>query len=233
MPVTEFAILHLKEPTPLNDSVRAILASAMRLQEEWHAAASPNSGAAAVDRAAVWFTQIEDPTRIMTTARWESVEAHWDWIRSEGNSRTMAALEEHIIPQDTVLFHVGHPAVNWNGIFGRISGLAQRGLCQLLDSPVISVEKMSVKRGNKEAFDAEFGKVLGVLQEYARPHLVQSAWRQDLEEGAEEEFLVICGWDSVEQHRAFANSSEFSKYSEIQRLISGFELKHYKHLSLE
>ncbi|KAK4239646.1 hypothetical protein C8A03DRAFT_13982 [Achaetomium macrosporum] len=233
MTVTEFAILRLKEPTPLNDSVRAILVSAMRLQEEWHAAAFPNSPAAAVDRAAVWFTQIEDPSRIMTTARWESVEAHWNWIRSEGNTRTMAALEEHIIPQDTVLFHVGYPGVDWIGIFGRRSGMAQCGLVQLLDSPVISVERMFVKRENKEAFDAELGKALGFLQDYARPNLVQSAWRQDLEDGAEEELVVVCGWDSVEQHLAFADSPEFSKYSEIQRFVSGVDLKHYKRLSLE
>jgi heme-degrading monooxygenase HmoA len=205
----------------------------MRLQEEWHAAAFPNSGAAAVDRAAVWFSQIEDPTRIMTTARWESVEAHWDWIRSGSNTRTMAALEEHIIPQDTILFHVGHPGMDWNGIFGRISGLAQRGLLQPLDSPVISVERMSVKRGNKAALDAKLGKALGVLQEYARPHLVQSAWRQDLEDGAEEEFVIVCGWESVQQHLAFADGPQFSKYSEIQPLISGADLKHYRHLSVE
>ncbi|EAQ90573.1 predicted protein [Chaetomium globosum CBS 148.51] len=97
-PVTEFALIHLI-PKPTNDTNQtttatttpippkflAALASAMRDQDKWHAAAFPDLPSSAAERAAVWFRQVEDPTWLLTTARWESVAAHWDWIRSEEN----------------------------------------------------------------------------------------------------------------------------------------------------
>ncbi|KAL2191120.1 hypothetical protein L209DRAFT_658475, partial [Thermothelomyces heterothallicus CBS 203.75] len=85
-PVTEFALLHLTTPSPpLPDSIRASLAAATRLQDAWHAKAFPALPSSAVDRAALWFPQVEDPSWLMTTAKWDSVAAHWDWIRSEEN----------------------------------------------------------------------------------------------------------------------------------------------------
>jgi hypothetical protein len=51
----------------------------MQTQDEWHLAHFPHLPSSAPSRAAVWFAQVEDPSVLLTTARWESVAAHWDW----------------------------------------------------------------------------------------------------------------------------------------------------------
>ncbi|KAH6636969.1 hypothetical protein F5144DRAFT_601667 [Chaetomium tenue] len=249
-PVTEFALIHLlpnpsphttdntnqnttttaATTTPIPPNFLSALASAMRDQDTWHAAAFPSLPSSAAARAAVWFRQVEDPAWLLTTARWESVAAHWDWIRSEENQRVMGGLEEGIVPGDTVLFHVV------GGLFGGEDrgGGEGGGLGSLLESAVISVGRMFVKRAERGGFEAKFEEVRGILEEYARPHLVRFGWREDVEEGAEEEeFVVVCGWDSVEQHFAFAETEEFARYGELRELIARVDLKHYKPLPLE
>jgi hypothetical protein len=56
----------------------------------------------------------------------------------------------------------------------------------------------------------------------------------DGEEGAEEdEFVLVCGWESVEQHFGFAEAEGFARYGELRELIARTDLKHYKRLLLE
>ncbi|KAG7288880.1 hypothetical protein NEMBOFW57_005240 [Staphylotrichum longicolle] len=210
MPVTEFALLHLSQTgpapaaPPLPAAVRETLASAMQLQSAWHAAHFPSLPSRAADRAAVWFAQVEDPAVLLTTARWASVAAHWDWIRSADNVAVMAALAERgdIIAEDTVLWHVegeifggGGGEEEGGGTRGRSGGdgPAREGVVPLLQSPVISVGRMFVAREKREAFAAKFEEVKGILEEYARPHLVR----------------------------------------EIRGILERVDLKHYKPLSLE
>ncbi|KAK4043477.1 hypothetical protein C8A01DRAFT_43603 [Parachaetomium inaequale] len=231
MPVTEFALLHLTTTPPPAESlppnpknpILPTLASAMHIQSTWHATAFPALPSSAADRAAVWFAQVEDPSWLLTTARWASVDAHWDWIRSAENAGVMTGLEEggYIVGGDTVLWHVG------GEIFGGGGG-------SLLESPVVSVTRMFVARGDRGRFAGKFGEVRGVLEGYAGPNLVRFGWREDGEEGAEEdEFVLVCGWESVEQHFGFAEAEGFGRYGELRELIARTDLKHYKRLLLE
>lgn len=238
MPTTELAILHLTTPTPLEESnpLLTTLASATPIQDAWHQAHFPHLPSSAADRAAVWFAQVEDPSRILTTARWESTAAHWEWIRSDANKGVMASLEAGggIVPEDTVLLHVKGDLFGGHEGDSSSSSLSGGGLVPLLESPVISVARMFVARGNREAFAAKFRGVRGVLKRHAHPHLVRAGWREDVPEGAEEdEFVLVCGWESVERHFAFAEAPEFPKYNEIRELITRVDLKHYKRLLLE
>ncbi|KAH6845501.1 hypothetical protein B0I37DRAFT_417031 [Chaetomium sp. MPI-CAGE-AT-0009] len=243
-PITEFALLHLTtKPSPNNTTnntnnntanplpttLLTTLASAMRTQDSWHASAFPDLPSSSADRAAVWFSQVEDPAWLLTTARWPSVAAHWDWIRSAENERVMGELGPSIVAEDTVLFHVA------GGIFGGGgAGVGGEGLGSLLESPVISVGRIFVKRGDRGGFEAKFEEVRGILEGYARPHLVRFGWREDVEDGNEEdEFVLVCGWDSVDQHFAFAESEGFARYGELRELIARVDLKHYKPFPLE
>ncbi|KXX73327.1 hypothetical protein MMYC01_209763 [Madurella mycetomatis] len=218
MTVTEFAVIHFTS-TPLSDSVREFLTSSTHLQDSWHAANFPTLPSSASDRAVAWFEQIENPSHLMTTARWDSVAAHWQWIRSDTNIGVMKALGDHIISQDTVLFHVDAD------IFDETSS---PGSIQLLQSPVISVSRIFVAPENKEAFHAKFNKVRNVLEEYARPGLVQFGWREDIEAGTKEEFVLVCGWESVEKHLGFAEAPGLGQFQEIQQYIETADIKHYK-----
>ncbi|KAK4157635.1 hypothetical protein C8A00DRAFT_11549 [Chaetomidium leptoderma] len=244
MPVTEFALLQLSQPTPLTPHLRSTLASAMAVQDGWHAAAFPDLPSSARDRAAVWFAQVEDPSQILTTARWPSVDAHWSWIRSAENRGVMAALHDgdgHVVAAaDTVLFHVegdlfGDEKASSSSSSSSRAGTGT-GVVPLLESAVVSVGRVFVARQEREAFAAKFEEVRGVLEAYASPNQVRFGWRQDgEEEGAagEDEFVLVCGWESVEKHFGFAESRDFARYGELRELIARVDLKHYKRLSLE
>jgi quinol monooxygenase YgiN len=147
------------------------------------------------------------------------------------NKGVMAELDKDIISGDTVLLHV---AGNIFGLSSSESGAgSESGLIPLLESPVISIGRMFVKKANKEAFAARFEEVKGIAEEYARPHLVRYGWREDVEDGAEEEFVLVAGWESVEKHLAFAETEAFARYGQIREFVARVDLKHYKRLSLE
>jgi heme-degrading monooxygenase HmoA len=196
----------------------------MRLQDAWHATHFPNLPSDAGSRAAVWFEQVDDPSQVMTTARWESVAAHWDWIRSEENIGVMEGLDKHIVAKETVLFHVDAD------IFGA-SAVSAESNVTLRDSPVISVSRVSVLREQKGAFAAKFDEVKGVLEEFTGQGLVKFGWREDGEaEAKTEEFVIVCGWESVERHLECAQSPGYFKYAEIRPLVAKADVKHYKRL---
>ncbi|KAL2130993.1 hypothetical protein VTI74DRAFT_5675 [Chaetomium olivicolor] len=225
MPVTEFAHLHLSPSipsSPLPATLLATLREAMVLQSAWHAAHFPHLPSSAAERAALWFAQVEDPSWLLTTARWETVPAHLEWVRSEDNVRIMSdAVSSGVIEGgDTVLLHVEGDIFENGGA--------------LMQSEVISMGRMFVKKGERGTFEAKFEEVKGILEGYAGTQLVRYGWREDVEEGAEEDELVlVCGWESVEKHMEFAETPEFARYSEIGELVARVELRHYKPMSLE
>ncbi len=238
MPVTEFALLHLSHSPPY-PPLLSTLASAMRLQTAWHAARFPQQPSSAAARAAVWFVQAENPARLLTTARWASTAAHWEWIRSEENAGVMAGLVDggEIVGEDTVLWHVEGDLFGGGEDGAGGDGAEEEGVggSPLLQSPVISVSRIFVAREKREAFAARFGEVKGILEGYAGgSELVRYGWRDDGDEGVEEdEFVLVCGWESIEKHFGFPECPRFAEFDTIQELISRVDLNHYRPLPLE
>jgi hypothetical protein len=137
----------------------------------------------------------------------------------------MAGLEGHVIVGDTVLFHVGGTIF---GGAGASDGLSES--VPLLESPVVSVLRMFVERGEREKFDARFEDVRMGLEEYANPHLVRSGWREDVEDGADEdEFVLVWGGEAVD----VVDGKGFAEYGEFSGLAARVDLKHYKRLLLD
>jgi hypothetical protein len=133
----------------------------------------------------------------------------------------MAGLEGHVIAGDTVLFHVGGDIFGGDGDSDTPSGSVP-----LLESPVISVVRMFVERGDRKRFDARFEGVRRRLEEYANPHLVRFGWREDVEEGTQEdEFVLVWGGEGVDEHSGVVG--------EISGSAARVDLKHYKRLLLE
>lgn len=196
----------------------------------------------------------------MTTARWESVDAHWEWIKGDENQKVMAELvgegkgeeedeEEgkegkggdgdgkgdgneggakgergYIVAGDTVLFHVE------GSLFSEQDASRGEGYVPLLESPVVGVERMFVLREKKGEFAEAFERLKGMLQDVS-PLVVRSGWRADGEAEAEEdEFVVVCGWESVEKHMEIAGKLAESNYCGILELVSRIDVKNYKRL---
>jgi heme-degrading monooxygenase HmoA len=212
MGVTEIAILQ-SVTTTVTDELRRLLNEAQAVQDKWCA---DNYESSPTNRGTGMFEQIEDPAKILVTAQWDSVAAHWEWIGSDENKAIMGDLGSHIKADDFLLCHLDAE------VFSLPPG---QGETSLLDSPVISVGIISVNKNDEEDFSRKFDEVKGILQDFARPHLARWGWVVD---GTTDQFILVCGWDSVEAHGTFANSPGFSKYSEMRSFTSDLDIKHYK-----
>jgi heme-degrading monooxygenase HmoA len=221
MVVTEIAILRSHSGV-LDTTLREELKTAQSIQAEWHAEAFPTSPSTIAERGDAMFQQLEDPGSILLTTRWDSVPAHWQWIKSDKNQKIMNSLRTSIVSEGHdafVLLHVD------SEIF---CSPAPPGYIHLLDSPVISVERMFLSSKDRGAFTTKFTAVKHMLEDFAWPHLVRGGWRVDNEVGGTDEFILVCGWDTVENHQAFTQASGFGQYWAIRSLLVEPNTMHFK-----
>lgn len=221
MAVTEIAILH-SNSTPHKEGLRQSLKQAQSIQETWHSEEFPNLPSSPAERGDAIFEQVEDPGNILITARWDSVVAHWTWIGSDENKQIMAGLGDYIDENNVVLFHLDNAAI--------FSGPTPQGMVPLTKSPMISVERIFVHPQSKRLFSLRFEEMRPVLEDFAKPHLVRGGWREDKEDNAKEEFVIFCGWESLEKHAEFKTHPTFSDYKTILDFATGTDMKHYKRI---
>ena len=221
MTVTEFAIIGLKSLSP--DALES-LRSALAIQDEWHAKKYPHLPSSFPG--SICWQNMDDPNEILITARWDSVEAHWDWIKSEDNVKVMGTLSPHISQEsneDFALLHVP------GDMFGE-SPVASKGeTIPLLKSPEISVHRMVVDGANREEFTTAIDKLDKFFSTSAAPHMVRGVWREDPESEGKQEYVLIAGWENQQKHEEASNAAPPGAFTDIKRLGTS-SIKHYKQL---
>ncbi|KAK0643028.1 hypothetical protein B0T16DRAFT_331018 [Cercophora newfieldiana] len=170
MTVTEIAILPLISGS-VDPDFKETLKRGLDIQNDWHIANFPHLPATLKGRASHCLQQVEDPGKIMITAEWESLEAHWKWIRSPENAEVMAALSPYVpsSPSDMVLLHLD------GGTFGEEPVASPGELIPLLDSPVIIVERFFVSATKKEEFLGNLNVSKAAIDKVAAPYLVRGS----------------------------------------------------------
>ncbi|KAL0943656.1 uncharacterized protein CTRU02_201544 [Colletotrichum truncatum] len=100
----------------------------------------------------------------------------------------------------------------------------------LLTAPVLSVGRFGVRSERKEEFVKKYAEAKWVVEEHSKPYPVRGGWR--IEKAAEglEEFVMYCGWSSVEQHRAIAQHEGFKEWAGIQEFVTGTDIWHYQRI---
>ncbi|KAK1995845.1 hypothetical protein LX36DRAFT_659196 [Colletotrichum falcatum] len=100
----------------------------------------------------------------------------------------------------------------------------------LLTAPVLSVGRFGVRSEKKEGFLSKYAEAKWVVEEAARPYPVRGGWR--IERAAEdlEEFVMYCGWSTVEQHKAIAQHDGFKEWAGIQEFVTGTDIWHYQRI---
>jgi len=217
MAVTELAVLRCAAGS-LTEGVRDMLKAAQSVQDTWCAQHFPTSQLGIANRGTWVFQQIEDPSVVLLCAKWDSVPAHWEWIKSDENQGIMTGLAAHIVPggdSGADLLHLDADIFDAS---------------DLLSCPVLSVGRISISAANKTAFEQKFNEVRGILEDFADPFPVRAGWRIDKEAENAEEFVLLCGWDSVGQHMDFSKTEQFAKYKEISAFINRANLKHYRRI---
>jgi len=223
MNVTEIAILRLAAGD-IDSAFTNTAKRGLEIQNDWHIANFPHLPSTLAERASHCLQQIEDPGKIMITADWESVEAHWKWIRSEENTAVMTSLGSYftISPDDMVLFHLD------SSIFRNIPVDSSGESAALLDSPAISVERLFIDADKKDEFLDRLSVVRNLLEKAAAPRMVRGGWRVDVESEDRLEYVLVSGWESVEKHTKFSQSPEAARIHEIKQLAREADSKHYK-----
>ncbi|KAK2062913.1 hypothetical protein LY76DRAFT_504772 [Colletotrichum caudatum] len=222
MTVTEFALLQFKEP--LTEELKELMDYCQTVQDTWVLRQQPSLPPNRVDRGTAILQQVEDPSVILIAAQWDSPQAHGEWIASPENQNVMAKLMPHIHvegPRAVLFFHLDAP------IF---AAPAEAKPPSLLTAPVLSVGRFGVRSEKKKDFTSKYAEAKSFVEEAARPYPVRCGWR--IEKAAEdlEEFVMYCGWSTVEQHKAIAQREGFKEWAGIQDFVTGTDIWHYQRI---
>ncbi|KAF3388579.1 hypothetical protein F1880_003840 [Penicillium rolfsii] len=195
MPVTEFALLRLKEREP-SATTKSHLRDVIKEQSAW-------------SKHPVYFVrQIEDPSLLYLLGGWASVAEHFgDWITSEPNQRLLAQLKDAIDIE--WLFHLDiDPSAH----------------SIPLHAPVLGIIRYIVEAKKKDDFDRIFKAGALHLGEHTAPYSCAGGWRID-KRGEDEEFVLFSGWNKVEDHVSFADSKALEDFGKIEGAIKEAEVK--------
>lgn len=221
MTVTEFALLTLTSDE-LTPEFKDLCDKGKSIQDAWCKKHNPDIPAGRRERGAAMFQQVEDPSVIFATAQWASPEEHWAWVGSEENKAVMAQLLPYIHAEGDkkpIVFHI--EGVIFDGSESKAS---------LLDSAVVSVSRLSVEPDKKQEYWAGHNANKNALEDFAAPHPAAYGWRIEKEDEQTEEFLIFCGWDSVDRHNEFPKAEGFSKMLDVMKLTKSYDGKHYKRI---
>ena len=223
MPVTEFALMHLAGG-PLDSSTRQLFEECQNIQDGWALKQNPREAPTSrLARGVGMLQQVEDPSAILITARWDSPEAHWDWIGTEENKGIMEKMGPLIVAEGEkkmLLFHVDPvvlPEVD-----------DESAASSPLSSPILSIYRYSVKPTDKKLVAAKFDEVSNVLRKSDGKYDFKSGWRIEKQDEGTEELLVFHGWTSIEEHEQFQASGDYAHFKSLAEHAKKVDPKLYQ-----
>lgn len=226
MPVTEVATLPLLPHVDITDET--FLAKLRQTQQVM--ATTPSAHAAQGEhrrgrRRFVYYQGIEDPRVLYLLGDWSSPAEHRDvFLPSPANQALLALVTPDVDMSRIEMHHVDVPAAHVPS-----------------DAEVLSIARLRVRGEDKGAFEARFDECRGWLDRYvswgrkpAGGWRIEKAPSSSGKEGEEdeEEWVLLCGWVSVEEHQKFADAEGFAKFDRIREFLQGFETKHGKRIDL-
>ncbi|OTA87278.1 hypothetical protein M434DRAFT_35423 [Hypoxylon sp. CO27-5] len=222
MAVTELAWLTAASGVLTNEAKEATN-QALIVQDEWTALNAPDLPKDRDGRGVALFQQVEDPAICLLMAHWGSVAQHGVWLESPENKKVFPGLGDYYELEKTSLFHLENIWLfNSSGVPGEIS---------LLESPVISVRKTTILAEKRQEFEKQWEEVKGLLEDFAKPYVVRFAWRIEKTDPGLEEFVLTCGWPSVERHQEWAKDPSFEKYASVLLPFrQSQDVKHYQRI---
>ncbi|KAI0833024.1 hypothetical protein F5Y06DRAFT_184565 [Hypoxylon sp. FL0890] len=196
---------------------------ALIVQDEWVARKAPDLPKDRAGRGVALFHQVEDPATYVLTAHWNSLEQHGLWLESPENRKVFPGLGDYYQLDKTFLFHFADIWLfNSSGVPGEIS---------LLDSPIVSLARITVLAENRPEFEKKWEEVGSLLADFAKPYAARSARRVEKDDPALEEFVIAAGWPSVERHQEWAKDPNFKAYiSALQPLAKSQDISHYQRI---
>ncbi|KAH8682400.1 hypothetical protein BX600DRAFT_448470 [Xylariales sp. PMI_506] len=195
----------------------------LRIQDEWRSNNAPLLPKDRKGRAEYLYQQVEDPSVYLLATHWGSVYELQQWRNSDEGKCSLALIEHHFDSETASRFHLQDAA-----LFAAPGAESETGLSQ---SAVISVGRCFIGLEHRKDFERNKNSVMGFLEDFARPYVVRGAWKFVEQPDADQEFVFMCGWPSVERHMEFAKSEHFPTYaSGMKEFVKGFDVKHYQRI---
>ncbi|KAI1338975.1 hypothetical protein F5Y15DRAFT_88503 [Xylariaceae sp. FL0016] len=228
MPITLFVQLTTSAAPPsppLPDETKAVITAALAGQAKWVAehvsTASPKSQD---ERGAALFQQLEDPHVCLETSQWDNAAQHGQWLASEQYAAGSKTLGGHFDFGKLEYFYLDKPVLAPSELAGEADGTIG-----LMQSPIISVGRVTIAADKKGDFVKAWADSRVVLEEFAKPYAASGGWRTETPDQDSEEFVFFVGWPSVEKHNEFAKTEDFEKYAApLSEYAKTRDLKHYK-----
>ncbi|KAI1422186.1 hypothetical protein F5Y12DRAFT_642832 [Xylaria sp. FL1777] len=226
MPVTNVTWLTSSSETftPAN---RAALEGALDAQADWVARNAPSAPTDREARGVALFQQVEDPRVALETAHWASSAEHGAWLAADEYAASSAPLGAHFDFSRLEYFHLDAH------VFSRppVETSEEEEEESLLRSPVVSVGRVQVAADKKDEFVRAWEGGKSILEDFAKPGVVRSAFRVQKADPETEELVFFVGWPSLEKHREFGQSPGFAEYADpLRALAKGWDMKHYKRI---
>ncbi|KAF2101333.1 hypothetical protein NA57DRAFT_72776 [Rhizodiscina lignyota] len=218
MPVTELAVFRLNPGITLDHPTLHSLLSRGKVAMESFQSSKGNP------KKFYFLQQTEDPSCIYIVGWWDSVAEHMnEFIPAPENQSIMNEMKEAKLDS---LDYFGHFDCDQEKI--------------AVEAPVVSVGIHKVAKEKKEAFEKKFDEVKGKLDDYMwKGTKPVAGWRLDLpkeeaeSENAMEQFVLFCGWDSLERHtKDFISSEGATEYRQIAKFVDSFDIKHARVVEL-
>ncbi|KAI1135725.1 hypothetical protein F5Y05DRAFT_169692 [Hypoxylon sp. FL0543] len=219
MVVTELAFL-TASLGGLSSEGKEATNQSLAIQDKWTAQNAPDLPKDRAGRGVALFRQVQDPSIYILSAHWDSAEQLEQWLKSPENQKAYPALGDYYDLNKTSVAHIE------NVWLFKSSGAP--GEITLLDSPIVSVARISVPTENRPKFEKNWGDVKGLLENFAKPYAVRSGWRVEKVDPGLEEFVITAGWESIERHEAWSKDPNFKTYiSALQPLAKSQDIQAY------
>ncbi|KAH7388643.1 hypothetical protein BKA66DRAFT_460423 [Pyrenochaeta sp. MPI-SDFR-AT-0127] len=214
MTVTEIALVHLTAGTSIDDiDIRSKLSHAKNIMQNY------------TGYQFYYMRQIEDPSYLYIIGEWESLDQHMNhFIPGDENQAVLASLKDEIVVDWLLHIDASHDNLPVP------KTIKEKEKCHRGDL-MWSIERHFVKAGQKDGFQQAFDDNSWHLQSFVTEGMIGGGWRVDQEDN-EEEWVLLCPWQKVEQHSKFAELDGFARYDQIQQHLRGAEVKHAKLLEI-
>ncbi|OTB01389.1 hypothetical protein M426DRAFT_323526 [Hypoxylon sp. CI-4A] len=224
MTVTELSILPSNRPGDLPAGFRDAGKAGIAIQGEWCAAYAPHL---VPDRGAALFQQLEDPSVMLITAHWDSMDQHQTCVSTPANQMVIEEIGPYL---DTEKMRPGH--IEGVRMFPNAEddadGLALN-LVPALQAPVLSITNYTVPREKKSQFEEAMRGLEGALDLFRMPYRFRGGWKIEKDKGENiEQYFVVGGVETAEKRSVFVEEMAYDTYYRtLAPFVMDIETRHY------
>ncbi|THV45810.1 hypothetical protein BGAL_0448g00050 [Botrytis galanthina] len=225
MPCTEFALLPLT--SPLSPRLLPKLRTCKHVLER--ASGYPCH----------FYQQVENPSYMYIVGTWESPGHHERFLPSVENLGLFDLLRGEVVLGVGIGETVEGRGIRMWHLEGDALSSLRTGIDEGIgeedarkkppfSAPIISCNRHYISSHNREGFSAMFNEVKHTLENETKEYEIEGGWRIEKEAEDKEEWVMFCGWESVEKHMAFSKKESFKEWRGIVDWVEGFEVRHLR-----